>query len=391
MKIAIIDWEFFGKQDIADALSGMGHTITYFSHPDYDSRESASFCQTLNDFLKQENADIVYSSNYFPLVSTVCNTVNIPYVSWVYDCPHLSLFSATILNRCNFVFIFDSDIFRKLYAAGIDTVYYLPLAANVSRLCKMTPTADIHRKLDADISFVGSLYNEKHNLFERFEGIGDYTRGYLEGIIDAQLKVSGYNFIEEVLLPDIVSDLQNTCPYTPNIDGVETPEYIYAKYFIDRKITSIERHNILKALSDNFSTKLYTHNRPDDMDKIEFVGPVDAYTTQPYVFKCSKINLNITLKSIQNGIPLRVFDIMGAGGFLMTNFQADMLDLFVPEEDFVFYDGIDDLIEKCSFYLRHEELRMQIAQNGYNKIKAHHTYEMRFKDIFDIMFRQVDR
>ena len=43
----------------------------------------------------------------------------------------------------------------------------------------------------------------------------------------------------------------------------------------------------------------------------------------PLVFQNSKINLNITLRSIKNGIPLRAIDIMGAGGFLLTNYQND--------------------------------------------------------------------
>ena len=32
----------------------------------------------------------------------------------------------------------------------------------------------------------------------------EYTRGYLEGIIEAQLKVYGYNFIKETLSEEMV-------------------------------------------------------------------------------------------------------------------------------------------------------------------------------------------
>ena len=38
------------------------------------------------------------------------------------------------------------------------------------------------------------------------------------------------------------------------------------------------------------------------------------------MFANSKVNLNITLRNIKTGIPLRALDIMGAGGFLLTNY-----------------------------------------------------------------------
>ena len=50
------------------------------------------------------------------------------------------------------------------------------------------------------------------------------------------------------------------------------------------------------------------------------------------------------------------------------------------------FDGIEDLREKVSYYLEHEEEREQIAENGYKKVKEHHTYVNRIKD----MLRMID-
>ena len=50
-------------------------------------------------------------------------------------------------------------------------------------------------KFEADISFVGSLYNEKYNLYERmYNNLSDYTKGYLDAIMGAQRNVYGYFF-----------------------------------------------------------------------------------------------------------------------------------------------------------------------------------------------------
>lgn len=70
----------------------------------------------------------------------------------------------------------------------------------------------------------------------------------------------------------------------------------------------------------------------------------------------------MTLRSIKSGIPQRAFDIMGCGGLLMSNYQPELAEYFIPGEDLVLYDSVDDLIQKIDYYLSHEEERLQIAK-----------------------------
>lgn len=101
----------------------------------------------------------------------------------------------------------------------------------------------------------------------------------------------------------------------------------------------------------------------------------------PLVFKYSKINLNITLRSIRNGIPLRAMDIMGAGGFLLTNYQNDFSMHFVDGEDYVSYSDREDMLNKIKYYLEHEDERKMIAENGCRKVREEHTYTQRLSEI----------
>ena len=95
--------------------------------------------------------------------------------------------------------------------------------------------------------------------------------------------------------------------------------------------------------------------------------------------------MNITLKSIQTGIPLRCMDIMGSGSFLLTNFQSDLLDYFIPGEDFVYYENEDDLISKVSYYLTHESERQQIITNCTEKMRDAHTFEHRVHTMINLL------
>ena len=151
-------------------------------------------------------------------------------------------------------------------------------------------------------------------------------------------------------------------------------------------MAAMERKDLLGALSEQFNVNLYTPNPTPELPKIHNCGAIDYYNTMPVVFSESRINLNITLRSIQSGIPLRGIDIMAAGGFLMSNYQADFYDFFVPGEDLALYESKDDLMNKCRYYLSHEAERAQIAANGLGKIKESHTYKIRLSEMFEIVF-----
>ena len=386
MNILFWEWKNFGKEDFIDACKNMGHKITCITNQLIHERNNNEFDELFEKTIADNSYDFIFTFNYSPIISNNCNKHHIKYVSWIYDSPLVTLYSYTIINPCNYVFIFDEALFLDFKKEGINTVFYLPLAVNTRRLDAMVPDKQTKDLFSSDVSYVGSMYNEKHNLFDRLKDISPFTRGYLDGIMAAQLKISGYFFIEEMLKDDILTDMLKSLEYTTNADGVETPAYIYANYFIARKLAELERKNLLGKISDQFNLKLYTHNPTPDLPNISNMGPIDYYNSMPYVFKCSKINLNITLRSIRTGIPLRAIDIMGAGGFLLTNYQSDFFKYFVPNEDFVFFENESDLINKCAYYLKHEDERLQIANNGYLKIKESHTYEKRIHEILSIIF-----
>ncbi|WP_304428935.1 glycosyltransferase family protein, partial [Faecalibaculum rodentium] len=112
-------------------------------------------------------------------------------------------------------------------------------------------------------------------------------------------------------------------------------------------------------------------------------GIVDYYTEMPLVFNRSRINLNITRRGIQTGMPLRAIDILGSGGFLLSNFQSDFLEYFVPGEDFVYFESREDLVQKVDYYLDHEAERQAIARSGHDKVAAAHTYRHRVREMLD--------
>lgn len=387
MNILFLEWGGFGTGDAVAALQQQGHKIFFFEHPDYLQRISSEFEDSFDLFVEENQIELCFSFNYYPVLSSAAKKHNMKYIALVYDSPYVMLYSYTLINDNNYVFLFDRQEYLKLRKMGISTVYYMPLPVNAAKIDRLLTEEYDREKLSAEISFVGALYHEHHDFFSGLQGISDYTRGYLEGIMNAQLKVSGYNFIEEVLTREIVDDIQRVVKYDNSRYGVETLEYMFANYFINRRLTAMERRKLLATVASHFNVRLYTLDWNAVIPHVENMGPVDYYLEMPYIFYNSKINLNISLRSIQSGIPLRCMDIMGAKGFLLTNFQSDFLDYFIPDVDFVYYEDEADLVHKIDYYLGHEEKRMEIAQNGHRKVKENHSFDKCFEKIFDIVLK----
>lgn len=377
MNILYLDWNSFLGEDMIQTLTEAGHHVGKVPFPDRTVKQNA-----IEIILRKEmqtcGYELLFSFNYFPEVSNACRSIGLKYVSWVYDSPHIHVYSYTVINPCNYIFLFDYALYEDLMVNGISTVYYLPLGINEKRLGNLKNTSERQRKYAGDISFVGSLYSEqKHNLYAKFDGIQPYNKGYLEGLMRAQMNVQGYNFLKEMLTDEMIEDMEKAYPTNPDSEMVLSARDIYADYVLARQVTAMERRRILEELSQNFMVRMYTHNKETKIGQVQNKGRVDYYKEMPYVFLNSKINLNITLRSIQTGIPLRAFDIMGCGGFLMTNIQEEMFQYFEPDKDFVYYTDYADLKRKVQYYLQHDDEREKIAQSGCRRVRTEHTMTQR--------------
>jgi Uncharacterized protein conserved in bacteria len=388
MKVLYIVWKSYGNNGMMQAFRARGDELETF---ELDWKHSTTLNLGLAEQLVRRIAagsfDMVYSYNYYSVVSLACNSCKVKYVSWVYDSPLVALYSNTIRFPYNYVFVFDRGQWLDLKKRGVDTVYHLPLAADVDLYDTYRMDAGIQEIFDAQISFIGSTYQERKNqLFRRLQGADAYTRGYLDGVIEAQKDIYGITLLEEMLTPEIMERILKARPWVPNEDGFEEASWVYANYHLARQIAAQQRKEILQMLSERYQTVLYTHEKTPFLPLVENRGQAGYYLESAYIYRCSKINLNISLRSIITGIPLRAFEIMGNGGFLLTNYQEEFEEHFVAGEDYDYYSSNEELMEKVEYYLSHEKERAQIARNGYEKVKKRHTYRNRLEEMMAVVW-----
>ena len=390
--ILFLEWNSYANEYMKRAWTQAGDTFVSFSFDakGRNTRFDGGLTMEIARVLLAGKYDYMFSFNYCPVAAMAAKACRVRYVSWVYDSPYAQLYSETVHYPTNDIRVFDRAEVEKLRELGVKTVSYLPMAADVAYYDSLQRQNGL--QYGADISFVGSLYTESDmQLFHRLEALSNMDREYLEELLQEQKKLHGKNILEEQLRQNVpfMERLEMAVPLAQYPDAFAPKEWYYANFYLYRKVTAYERMDILELLAQKYNLKVYTHledkNIRNGIYSSELAkalqSKVDYYTQAPYVYKNSKINLNITLRSIGSGIPLRCFDIMGCGGFLLTNYQADLFDLFEADKDFVYYTDDEDLLAKVEYYLRHDEEREAIARKGYEKVKERHTYIERLLEI----------
>lgn len=390
MKLLFYRYGSICEPDIIDGFETLGHTIIEVTeevtNKTLTPQESI---QIVSNLLFEHPVDFVFSINFFPFLSEVCNIFKLPYLCWTVDSPVMELYATSIAHPWNRIFLFDRAQYEEIAPLNPGNVFHLPLAVNVKQKQGVVRSAssDMRRKFSSDISFVGSLYTEKCP-YDKLENPPAYLSGYLNGLMEAQIRIYG-GFIIEDLLPDkIVEEFKSHLPgfYSYPYESYLTDRTTMAQLYIGNKISAMERLRVMELLSNRFSVDLYTASDTSSLPRVHNRGLAKTLEEMPVIFHNSKINLNITSKAIRSGLPLRIFDILGCGGFVLTNFQPELPELFTPDEDLVFYESLDDLAEKCDYYLHHETKRREIAENGFEKVKGFSTYPIRLEQMLHLAF-----
>lgn len=388
MEILFYRYNSICEPDILQVFTNFGITVHTEELEMHNKQASPRECaEKVSSWILNHSLAFVFSVNFFPSVSYTCEKWKVPYVCWSVDSPVPELFSNALKNTYNRIFLFDKAQYNFFSPVNPERIFYLPLATNVKRWEKviLDMTEEDYAAYGADVSFVGSLYTEKCK-YDTLT-LSEHTRGFVDGLMEAQLKVFGCNFIPETLTDAVIREISEADAAFYQSDDVyaDMTRYLVAHQYIGMKLAAVERERTLNRLANHFSVTLYTRSDTSRLPSVHSKGGVSTLTEMPKVFQASKINLNMTMRPIETGLSLRIWDILGCGGFLLTNYQAEIPDYFEIGRDLETYESLEELEEKVHYYLTHEEERVEIAINGYEKAAKYHTYEIRLAQMIKVL------
>ena len=389
MRLLLYSWNANNEQILADNLIKFGFEIVWFNRECKHFTRDMELAAEMIPYIHREGVEAVISFNYFPIISMICDTCKIPYYAWVYDCPHFTLYAKQITLPCNHIGVFDREMVRALQEKGVQTVYHVPLSVDAERFMQAIQAVP---EYTCDISFVGSLYTDEHNYYDRL--LGEKDKSVLDDFIGRQCFCYHRDVLGEALNAGeldmgLIQAKMEEQGLMLGEDYFADAKELLKAVVLEKKVTVEERRTLLTQIAETFGSDyrfaLYTASQLDEHPLLKkyYKGVVDYHKQMPLVFAHSKINLNITLRSIRSGIPLRVLDIMACGGFVITNSQPEITEFFEDGAEIVTFKSAGECLDKISYYLAHDEERMAIAAAGQRRVQERFGYREGLMRLFE--------
>ena len=304
----------------------------------------------------------------------------IKYLCLQWDAPSYNLYSPFgRMDNCYFT-VFDKVDYERLVGKAVPHVLYQPLSIDINAAAWWNARKKNYLH---DISFVGSLYDD--NLYDNYmQNIPEALQQYFNSIFDeAAFRWDGVNRIYGKTGKDVLAYIKASCPGFELINPFDIDDIQYFEaYYLARKLANIERICILNLLAEEHEVTFYTGSKKaiSKLQNVKVMPFVNDRTEAPAVFNGSKINLNITLKSIEGGTPQRVMDIMESGGFVLTTYCPETAELFEEDKEIVMFKTPEELMDKVDYYLVHDEERQKIAAAGHAKVLRCYTWDIKMRE-----------
>ena len=337
-------------------------------------------------YVKEHGITHLMSIHLIYNVAVAAYWAGIKYISVIWDAPYLKAY--TVMGTLDNIWYsaFDKLDAERMRQGGCPHVMYQPLSVNRENILAWKKRFLAKRRYIHDISLIANLYED--NAYDRcLDLLPENMQAYFRSIFEeAAFKWDGVNRVYGKTGQEILEYMKLVSPTLKinNPYNVEDVRYFEAMYLI-RKLANIERVCVLNLLAEDHDVYLYTYSEVDEtlMPKVHRRPPVQVGEATSFIYAGTKINLNIALKGIEGGTTQRIMDIMGAGGFVLTNYCEETAELFEEDKEIVMFRTPEELIQKVNYYLEHEEEREQIARAGHERAMNDYTYEKKIKKLLD--------
>jgi spore maturation protein CgeB len=343
----------FEHYNFYHSLVHMGHDIVYF---DFMTLMQTHGRGWMNDRLlevaRAEKPDVMFTVLFDDeldqaVIRTLTDNVGLPTVNWFCD-DHWRFESYSRRWGPCFTWVVTTaqSALPKYAELGYRNVIKSQWACNPFLYRKM----DI--PLSYDVTFIGQPYHDRRHVIERLRKNGinasAWGRGWESGRVSQEDMIRIFNQSR--------INLNLTTPY-----GVSSSDDVPRPSTTDSPLRRIfNRFPLVRMLKRSRDGQASSGD-----EAVSGNGNAG----------------NVRVEQIKG----RNFEVPGCGGFLLTGEADNLPDYFVEGKELVCFRGLDDLIDKVRYYLKHEDERAAIAEAGYQRTMREHTYVHRFIHIFERM------
>ena len=343
--------------------------------------------ELFNQTCAQHRPDWVFGINFSPAIASLCGRLGLPYLSWTIDPlprSRVQILDGTQPALC-LALAHDPHMVARFKALGLPAQHML-LAAPAQRRHPVT-NAQALAPYQCDVSFAGSsLIDELRSLDQMLTPLGgDSLSGqalsWAQTITDACAHESDYSGLASLggweALPPV---LQQHC--------ADAPERERLLSLMDGALTALYRQQILRRLQDWKGALHLWGDTGWSAIHPGYKGFADHGDELTRIYCASAVNLDIPRLYQRQSVTMRVFDILAAGGFVLTEHNPALADILVAGQHLAFYNTSDDLTDILTDWVHRPDDRKAIAHAGRNEVMAKHLISHRVDTLLQLIDEQ---
>ena len=129
MHILMYRWKAYNYRDIEQTFRLLGHTVDNIEQELGNYDIDPEFEAQIEALMEKIHYDMVFTVNYFALISNTCQKMGVKYVSWTCDNPLISMYHVSVFNDCNYIFTFDKTNYLEFKEMGVKETTAIKLGA----------------------------------------------------------------------------------------------------------------------------------------------------------------------------------------------------------------------------------------------------------------------
>ncbi len=148
--------------------------------------------------------------------------------------------------------------------------------------------------------------------------------------------------------------------------------------------------SILFLAKNGIKVKVFGDGKWKDYKNVPNLTLCPAVFSADYskALQAFKISLCFLRKMNFDQQTSRTMEIPGCGGFMMAERTDEHRALFAEDKEAVFFSSDEELLEKCKYYLSHDEERKQIAAAGHQRcITSGYSNEIGIRNMLEAVMK----
>ncbi|HOZ45270.1 MAG TPA: glycosyltransferase [Candidatus Hydrogenedentes bacterium] len=302
------------------------------------------------------------------LFARLFEDIKVPYVTWFVDDPRTILVGRNLYASAYTVALtWEKAYIESLRALGFPEVRYLPLAVDPT-LFSRAPA----ESAEGPPAFVGHSMNcfatDEWRWAEDHPPTAQAVRAaFAAGRVTRQTFAQGLEaFLDAALLSVMDEDQRRHAELLTFVEGT-------------RRL----RRSLMEALEPE-GVEVYGDEAWGAITA-RAKGFIDYEHDLAGHYNACAVNVNCTSIQMASAVNQRVFDCPAAGGFLITDSQADLEELFDAEQEIVRYGSPEECRALVAGYLRHPAARREMVLRARARVLGEHTYARRLDAIVEII------